>query len=404
MIVPESGFPHRRSTATVDLVRLRENFRRVRALGPANAPICPMVKADAYGHGDVHVSRVLRAEGAEHLGVVATEEGIRLRKAGDKGSILVFGGFHTVESIEELIHENLTPVVCDWSQLQLLNERAGRIGRSEVAIHLEFDTGMGRLGFTVEEAVRLREWLNNHPRVKLRGVATHFVRGEDLGVPGGDSERQLQLFSRALAAFQGLRIEVHTLSSSSIVAGRRRSLENFGLKPADFGSPGMRPGISIYGEEPSANPDLQMGVKPVLRWASRLARVHRVEKGGTISYNGTWRAPRESWIGVVPVGYADGFRRALSNRGFILCRGRRAPVVGNVCMDYFMTDLTDVVRETGSLEAGEEVVIIGEQNGTSITANEVASWIQTISYEVLTGIGARVPRVYIESESESGGA
>lgn len=394
----ESGSAHRRSTATVNLSRLRENFRRMRALGPADASICPMVKADAYGHGDIQVSRVLRSEGAQHLGVVAIEEGTRLRRSGDKGSILVFDSYHVPDAIEALIQENLTPVVCDWTQLQLVDECAERLGRNEVAIHIEFDTGMGRLGFTVNEAVKIREWLNNHRRIKLNGIATHFLRGDDLGIPGGDSERQMELFARALSAFQGLKVEVHTLSSSSIIAGRRRSLENFGLKVSDFGPPGMRPGISIYGGEPSSNPELKIGLKPILRWASRLARVHKIEKGGSISYNGTWRASRESWIGVVPVGYADGFRRAFSNVGFVLCRGHRTPVVGNVCMDYFMTDLTDVVRETGSLEAGEEVVILGEQGGQEVTANEAASWIHTISYEILTGIGTRVPRVYVEDE------
>lgn len=402
MILPDPGSSHRRSTATVNLARLRENFRRIRALGPARASICPMVKADAYGHGDIQVAKVLRAEGAEHLGVVATEEGIRLRRSGDKGSILVFDGIHAVEALEEMIQENLTPVVCDWTQLRHLDEAAERVSRKEVAIHVEFDTGMGRLGFPVSEAASLREWLNDHRRIKLNGVATHFLRGEDLGVPGGDSERQMDLFAKALSAFQGLKFEVHTLSSSSIVAGHRRALENFGLKLTEFGPPGMRPGISIYGEEPSSNPDLRIGLQPVLRWASRLARVHKVEKGGSISYNATWRATRESWIGVVPVGYADGFRRALSNTGFILCRGRRTPVIGNVCMDYFMIDLTDVIHATGSLEPGEEVVMIGEQGGAEIRANEVASWVNTISYEILTGIGTRVPRIYIEDENKSG--
>lgn len=402
MTTPNTRLRHRLSVATVNLDRVRKNFRKVRALSAPGSLICPMVKADAYGHGDVEIARVLRAEGAPYLGVIMVEEGERLRTGGDKGSVLVFGEFFARESAEAMMELDLTAVASDRAQLGLLEEAALRSGKKSVDVHIEFDTGMGRLGFAPSEARSLREWFDSHPCLKVSGIATHLLRGADLGVQDGDSDRQMSLFAQALQAFRGFKVDVHVLSSAGVIAAQSRALDNFGLPVRDFGPPGSRPGISIYGQEPISDPHLRFGVEPVLRWYSRLARVHQIEKGFSVSYNGTWRAQRKSWIGVVPVGYADGYRRAFSNAAFVLCRGRRVPVVGTVCMDYFMIDLTDLVSETGRVDLNEEVVMIGSQGEEEITATEAASWLNTISYEILTGISARVPRVYVNDIAEGG--
>ena len=396
---------HRPTFAAVDLGRLRANFRVMKSMVAPGALVCPMVKANAYGHGDIEVARELRKSGAIHLGVTLIEEGLRLRSSGDGQAILVFGGFLGVEGAEALIESNLTPVVCDWPQLEMLDRASQSFGREKLAIHLEFDTGMSRLGFAPADADRLRAWFEKRPMFRLEGVCTHLLRGDDLGVRDGESERQFAAFTQALRAFRGFdtKFAVHVLNSGGAAAaiGRR---DEFEWPSEEFGPLGARPGIALYGSQPLRDPAGPLPLKPILSWKSRLILVKRLGKGDTVSYDATWRAQRESWIGVVPVGYADGFSRRFSNLGSVLCRGARAPVAGIVCMDYFMIDLTDIVGATGAVAPGEEIVLIGKQGQDEITAHEIASRIGTISYEILTGIGARVPRVYESSASESGGA
>jgi alanine racemase len=208
---------------------------------------------------------------------------------------------------------------------------------------------------------------------------------------------QLQKFTEALAAFRGLKFIVHALNSSASAAMWKRHAYT---SDRNYGPLGARPGIAVYGIEPSEKKELQLGLKPVLSWASQLVSVHHIKTGDVVSYNATWKAKRPSLIGVVPVGYADGYSRSLSNKGSILCRGRRVPIVGTVCMDYFMVDLTDAEKADSEIQSGEPVVLIGEQKSESITAQEIADQRGTITYEVLTNISDRVPRMYLEGESK----
>lgn len=382
------GF-HRRTYAEVDLAKLDRNFKALRGILRVGAFICPMVKANAYGHGDIEVATSLEHAGATRLGVALVEEGIRLRTAGIKTSLLVFGIFED-DSVDAILENRLTPVVSHWDQLKLLADRVRQHGR--VPLHIKFNTGMNRLGFNVDEAPKLRSWLDAHPQFSLEGVATHLLRGEDVGQASGDTEKQLHAFSRALAAFQGLSFQAHALNSSAAVnlfANQR---------PLDFG---MRPGIALYGITPATQEALSLRLEPCLSFRSHIAMTHRLNPGESISYNAIWTAKRPSRLGVVPLGYGDGFPRVFSNNAEVLCRGRRAPVVGQVCMDYFMVDLTDVESATGAVEKGEEVVMIGESQGAVIGADELARWASTISYEILTRISERVPRRYMRSETRN---
>lgn len=385
---------HRPTYAEVDTRRIRANFLTIRDLFPAGTFLCPMVKANAYGHGDVEVSKALRAAGAAHLGVGLIEEGIGLRQAGDQSSILLFGLFEE-RSAEAVVETRLTPVISDESQLESLKKVLAKRGEAAFRIHLKFNTGMNRLGFNVDQAGRLREWLRENPRFVLEGVCTHLLRGDDAGVPGRESESQLMALAEALKPFQDLPVQVHALNSSGAVNLWHRVAQKQNLGGGGRWPLGARPGLAIYGEQPSRDEEVQIRLQPALSFKSHLVMIHRLKEGERVSYNATWRAKRPSLIGVVPVGYADGYSRFLSNKGSVLCKGHRAPVVGTVCMDYFMVDLTEVEKASGVITVGEEIVLIGEQGGSQLTAAEVASLIGTISYEVLTSISERVPRIFL---------
>lgn len=376
----------RPTVAEIDRTALKENAVLLRQSIGASAFFCPMIKANAYGHGAIEVARALRSSSVSFLGVALIEEGVELRESGDQGRILVFGLFSDRASVEELLRSGLTPVISDWSQLEALDSFVSEPTR--VRIHLKFNTGMNRLGFPVTDAEKLRDWLTEHPTLELEGVCTHLLSGDDAAIDTGHSRAQLHALDTALKPFAKKRFYVHALNSGAMAA-----LSGGG---AGGGSNiGGRPGIALYGAQPSQNPAIRLAVRPVMSLRSRLAVVSKVKRGARVSYSATWTAERDSLIGVVPAGYADGVPRLLSNKGSILCRGRRAPIAGTVCMDYFMIDLTDIPRERGDIGIDEQVTLIGEQDGERITAEEIAAASGTISYEVFTGIGGRVPRRYL---------
>jgi alanine racemase len=381
---------HRQTWAEVDLEKLKFNFSRLKGLLPAGQFFCPMIKADAYGHGDVAVAQALRPHGATHLGVSLIEEGLKIREAGDVGGLLTFGVFEGVESAKAVVDANLTPVISEWQQLEALKEIL-KAPKRPFKIHLKFNTGMNRLGFLAHEATKLREWCDQNPSIQVEGVATHLLRGDDAGAPGGESEAQFAVFAKALEAFKGLNVAAHALNSSGEVNLSQRVADRKVLSQGIHWPLGARPGIALYGVAPTNDENVDLGLKPALKLVSHLVETRRMKKGDCVSYGATWKAERDSFIGVIPIGYADGIFRALSNKGSVLCRGVRAPIAGIVCMDLLMVDLTDIA---GSIERGEEVILIGEQLGAEITATEIADLAQTIPYEVLTRLSSRVPRVY----------
>ena len=418
---------HRRTYAEVNLAHLKSNFDALNDLLPRGTFFCPMVKANAYGHGDIEVARALREAGATHLGVGLIEEGIHLRSAGDSGELLLMGAFDP-PSAQAVLEHRLTPVLSEWHQLNSLadalrtspptqestsrdheNQNFTRASaappfRSCLKIHFTFNTGMNRLGFDCDQAPRLAEWLRAHPEFELEGVATHLLRGDDAGIPGGESESQLDALAKCVSAFQEFQPHVHALNSSGTLSLWQRAVQKLPLGQGGKWPLGSRPGISIYGVNPSTQENVTLQLKPVLSLKSSVVMLHHLSRGDRVSYGPTWRAERPSLIGVVPMGYGDGYFRLLSNRATVLCKGVRVKIAGSVCMNYFMIDLTDLESQGGSIELGEEIVLIGEQrneNGVldQIAAQDLADLIGTIPYEILTNINERVPRLYITTES-----
>jgi alanine racemase len=365
-----------RSThALISLETLRQNCDHLRSLIAPDAFFCPMVKANAYGHGLVPIARALEGAGVTHLGVALVEEGELLRQEGVACDILVFSAIESREAAQALMTARLTPVIGDFRGLDFMQT----VASPKLSLHLEFNTGMNRFGFEPSDVERLKSVFEKNPQWTLAGLCTHFHSGHD----AAQTSAQLKIFEVIINELKGDTTHVHVLNSSAALA----------LPSKQRSAWGFRPGVALYG----ADSDLTMArlsLKPVLSFKTAVSVIHSLDVGQSVSYNATWTAARRSLIGVLPVGYGDGYARALSNKASVLCRGQRAPIVGTICMDAMMVDLTDIDVEGGPIVAGEPIVLIGEQGGALISAEELAQLSQTISYEVLTRIGERVPRVY----------
>ena len=403
-----SSSRHRPTVAVVDLAIISKNFDRLKKTVKPEAFVCPMVKANAYGHGAPAIAMRLRRDGAKHLGVALIEEAIELRSNGDNGSILQFGLFDPFGA-EAMIQNRVTPTLSSRDALEMWitaveKESAAGHVTGPIGFHLELNSGMNRLGVDPAEvasiARRIVEISNSSsPLVRMDGLATHLSDGDDFGVAGGRSEEQLRRFRKAekeLRAVGLTHFDLHLANSSAT-----RALGS--LAVTDLG---IRPGIALYGIEPDAKTGTELGMKPALRWLSRVVLIQDVRQGERVSYGGRWQAPRASRVGVIPCGYADGYRRALNLKGqaSIIVGGQRVPVLGTICMDYFMCDLTEVQ----SPKVGDVATLIGETSSdagkavTSVTASELAELAETIPYEIFTGISDRVPRLYVDDEASVG--
>lgn len=350
---------------------LLANLKTLKAANGA-AFFCPMIKANAYGHGIEIVAQAVETAGADMAGVALLEEGVELRRLGFQFPILSFAPL-TPGDAEILDSQRLTPVVGRFEDLQVLGKFSG-------SVHLKFNTGMQRLGFDREQIPELKRRLKALPQLQVAGLCTHMTHGEDILDDTGQSSHQFRLFLEMSNGFPGVK-HAHKSSTLAVCAAAGTKVHP---------SVGARPGISLYGL-PHDGHRTAPGLKPALRWVSELTHIHRVEKGESVSYSGRWTASRRSWIGVVPLGYGDGYLRALSNKGYMLFRGERVPVAGSVCMDYTLLDLTDACKD-GDPKPGEEVVILGQQGGNEIGAADLADLAGTISYEVTTAISRRVAR------------
>ena len=346
----------------------------------SGAGLLAVVKANAYGHGAIVVARALERLGVEFLGVALIEEGLELRNAGIRSPILVLGGsYHG--GYELMIQHQLVPIVFRPEHITELARAAKARGVSVLA-HLKVDTGMGRIGVLPEQLSEFLDHAGRHPQVKLDGLLSHFASAE-LADPGFTRE-QLRSFRRAHEQLlaRGIQPRWRHMSNSAAVMDlpEARDGELFNL---------ARPGLMIYGLSPSDRYPLRDELSPVLSWKTQVTHLKQVPAGTPISYGGTWIAPRPSLIATLPVGYADGYSRRFSSSASVLIRGKRAKIAGRVCMDLSMVDVTGVPN----VQVGDEVVLIGRQQGESITADELAKVEGTISYEVLCAIGARVPRI-----------
>ena len=381
---------HRPTTAVINLDHLGHNVRALKAIMPGQF-FCPMIKANAYGHGDVAVAQFLQAEGIKNLGVALVEEGIHLRKNGIHVNLLFFTGF-SEHSAPEIIENRLIPVLSTWGQLRSIEKAAAlHASGANYPVHVKFDTGMNRLGFPMEDADALVQYFHQS-KLKLEGILSHLHSGEDAGHFFGESFKQLTAFRNMEEKFAEFKCASHILNSSGLLNFTHHQGQK--LPHHIHSLQGSRPGLSIYGISSLDKTPIEL--KPVMTLRSQILKYKKIQKDEGVSYGVTWKASRESIIGVVPMGYADGYRRSLSNRGKVLFRGKIAPVVGTVCMDYFMVDLTDLIKnEPLEKLVPEEVTLWGEDPyGNSLSVKELAKEAGSIAWEMLTGVSERVPRVY----------
>jgi len=363
---------------SIDVKQLQENFKQLKKLTPNPQFICPMIKANAYGHGDVLVAKALQEVGCEFVGVACVEEGVHLRQQNLNCSILVFG-FYGATAAAEILHHNLTPVVSNFDQIQNLS----RLAKRPLAIHLKFNTGMNRLGFTHGEIVLLQEQLKKSPYLKVEGLGTHLYQGADISDASSKSMGQVSLFKKWAGLFEDSEPICHVYNSAAITA-LYKNQQNFEY--------GFRPGLLVYGVDPEENLSLRPLIGPVMAFKSKIVAAQEVKSGEIVSYGGTWQAAKDSLIAIVPAGYGDGVSRSLSDVGEVLVKERRMPIRGRVCMDYTMIDISSLGFDRESA-LGQEVVFIGKQGDSEITVLEVARQAGRVNYEIMTAISERVPRV-----------
>jgi alanine racemase len=359
----------RPTVAEIDLGSLEYNYRQLRKRIPRGVKLLAVVKADA-------ISLKLEKLGVEYLGVAISDEGVELRKGGVKAPILVLGGIYTGD-VDQIFRFNLTPVAFRRDSLQLLSKEAER-ERKKVRVHIKVDTGMGRLGVPLHLWSAFLKEVKRFPNIQIEGILSHFSMMEEEEV---FTAHQWSEFQRAVAMAKEMGISckyLHIASSATLTS-----------YPSYSGNL-VRPGIMLYGSYPSPTFQDLIRLKPVMTLKTHIHFLKSVPPGTRISYGGTFMTKRESLIATLPIGYADGYNRHLSNRGEVLIRGKRAPVVGRVCMDFIMVDVTDIPN----VSIGDEVILMGRQGKEQITAEEIAEKIKSISYEVLCLIGKRVPRIY----------
>jgi alanine racemase len=326
------------------------------------------------------VASTLAAEGSDAFGVATLEEGVELRQSGIDEPIVILAGAYP-QQLDQFVTHRLTPVVHDLESLREL-ETAVHSRGTTIHVHLKIDSGMGRIGLLSAEVDSWLPALKKLKALKLEGVFSHFSHAES--VKGDYTQKQLEIFRSVVKRLRDEGI-------APVLTHLANSAATITLPSAYFDM--VRPGLMLYGIYPAPEMADQISLKPVLSWKTHILQLKKVPAGASISYGQTFVTKRESLIATLPVGYADGYPRLLSNRAEVVVRGKRAAIAGRVCMDLTMIDVTDI----GGVNQGDEVVLLGRQAGAEISADEMAAWSNTISYEILTSIGARVPRIHYNS-------
>lgn len=392
----------RPTVARISLENVVHNYRTLKNLLPdSRAFYCPMIKADAYGHGDWQVLKTLREVGQNEFGVATLDEALELRAkflrefAGQKvPDIFVFGPIFK-EAVPTAIQNEFVLVISSFREIENLE---AEVRRSRLLapprIHLKFNTGMARLGFDTSAASTLADHFLDHKFLKLEGVCTHLSDGDDAHLADGVSQKQFELFSQIENAFSSFELKFHALNSSALIA--TAFTENHRARRW-----GARPGIALYGVKPAlvnAPPEIEakwraLDLRPVMTVETKIVLTRPLKKGDGVSYNRRWTSPGDSLVAVLPIGYADGYHRTLSNKGRMLLNDKSIPVVGTVCMDYTLVNVT-ALRENNEDLYGMRVVVLGRDQENFIHAEELAELAGTNSYEILTSISRRVPRTY----------
>ncbi|MDQ1388193.1 MAG: alanine racemase [Acidobacteriaceae bacterium] len=371
--------------AEVSLTTLRQNFRTVLKHAGAGVTVCAVVKADAYGHGAVECSRALQDEGARWLGVTSLDEAIPLRDAGIESRILLMTGFWRGEE-NEIVRLGLTPTVWEPWHIEVL-EQAAASGTLRQAVQLKVDTGMGRLGVSLDELPVVLKALSAAPHLLLEGLSTHLASSEIMDAPSvTEQERRFEEAQRMVRA-EGFDPTLVHMANTSALISRRETWNKM-----------VRPGVALYGyylpfqragREVSGG-TLRLAVKPVLTWKTRILSMRNFAANQALGYGGTYVTKAPARVAVLPVGYADGYNRQLSNRGRVIVRDHYAPIVGSISMDLTLVDVTGIPGIT----VGDEVILLGTRDGLSVDALEHARLANSSPYEILCNISKRVPRRY----------
>jgi alanine racemase len=364
------------NSVRIDRQALRANFQAIKAGLASHTELMAVVKADAYGHGMEETAATLHAVGARHFAVATVEQGMALRRAGIAGAILVLLGGQAAE-VPAMLRHNLETVIFDSDQFAEFRAAVGT-GPGRLAVHLKLDCGMGRLGFKPEEAGIWSARIQAVPGLRLVGIMSHFPSADvDLAL----TRRQNEVFGGCVAAVRAGTpgVTAHIANSAATLCGE------------EFCWDLVRPGLALYGCSPFAGSLAPCPLAPVMSVASTIVQVEDAPADKGISYGHLNRTTRPSRLAVLPLGYADGYMRSLSGGvGQVLIRGRRAPIIGRVCMNVTVVDVTDIP----AARRGDEVIVMGRQGDQQITADEIAGWMGTISYEVLCLFGSGMARQY----------
>jgi len=367
------------NTVQVDLSALVHNLNQVKRLVGSMTKIMGIVKSDAYGHGALHVSEVLEKKGVHSLGVAHVHEALNLRKGGIRAPIVVLCGTTTGDEARAAVENGLMPVLFDRQQAEILNAealRANRIAR----VFLKLDTGMGRLGIFIAELQGFLEKLRALRGLLLEGLFSHLSSADE---PENDfTSSQIENFDRAIEIGRAMEfsLPLNNLANSAALIKYRQSHYDM-----------VRPGIMLYGGLPSPELSASVSLRPVMHFKGKVIQVRDLPGSSPVSYGRTYYTKGRQRIAVVSAGYGDGLPRSLSNTGKVLVRGKRVPIVGTVCMNMVMAD----VSELEDVGPGEEVVFLGTQGREVITGDEVAAWSGTISYEIFCSLGQRNTREYL---------
>lgn len=372
-LAPEKILP---STATVNLGRLATNLGTVRRLARGKKVIA-VVKANAYGHGSIAVAQALVMLGVEWLAVQMPEEALELRKSGIVAPILILGYTHAAYAAD-ILHNNLTPTIFDYD----LAVELDRLSSKPVNVHIKIDTGMGWAGIAQKDALNFVSSIKKLPKINIDGLFTHFACADS---DPDYTAMQTEKFLSVIESAKQIGVAPSIIHASNSAATVRHPECHFDA---------VRPGIMLYGVPPC---NQQLNLLPVLSWTSLICDMKVIGKGESVGYGSTYTAQSTRVIGTVPVGYADGWRWNLKDGGYVLAGGRKAPIIGRICMDQFMIDLTDV-SDAG---VGDRITLIGDDGFESLTATELAILSNTTPYEILTSIGGRTKFIYNLDEKET---
>lgn len=364
----------RNAWAEIDLNAVAHNIKEAKMKIVTGTKLCAVVKADAYGHGAVPVAKAALSAGADFLAVALLQEAIELRDADIDAPILILGALQE-EYAEETVAYGVSQALFTLASAKALSAAAVKLGK-KAKVHLAIETGMNRIGILPEHAGEFAAQVMALPGIEIEGVFSHFAMAD--AKDKAYCREQYAKFQNALFQIraQGIEIPIKHISNSATIS-----------EAPEMQLDMVRQGITLYGLWPSEEVERCLDYQPVMKLKAKVAYIKQIETGETVGYGRTFKAERATKVATLPLGYADGISRLLSNKGYVLIKGQKAPIVGRICMDQFMVDVTDIEK----VDIGDEALVFGSEE---LSADQVAAWIGTISYEVLCAISKRVPRIY----------